>query len=206
MIEKYSPLVSRVSLDLSPESNCYDFSLFLKSVHSNELLDVIPSKNEILLCYKQERDMLSKEFLQNAYHLFTKGVLASKNPDTLNLKATIKSTEDLKLILNSNQLSLDDFINQLITASFKLDMFGFIPGFMYLDGLPKELHMPRKSSPAYNCPANSLAIGGQYLGVYKYPSPAGWFIIGQILNLPSLEKLHTLNRGTKIVFEFIYEA
>ena len=59
-------------------------------------------------------------------------------------------------------------------------MYGFMPGFVYLSGLPQQLHIPRKSTPDKRIPANSFAIGGNYAGIYSIASPGGWHILGTI--------------------------
>ena len=59
-------------------------------------------------------------------------------------------------------------------------MFGFLPGFVYLQMLPDELQVPRKESPTARTQPNAFAIGGPYAGVYSLPSPAGWNVIGQL--------------------------
>ena len=77
-------------------------------------------------------------------------------------------------------LSKPEFIEQLLSGQYTVAMFGFLPGFVYIDGLDAALHIPRKSVPAKSVEANSLAIGGRYLGIYSVPSPGGWHVIGKI--------------------------
>lgn len=77
--------------------------------------------------------------------------------------------------------SRESIIRQLLDQEFRVAMFGFLPGFLYLTGLPPELHIPRKTTPATRVGAGSLAIGGPYLGVYSVESPGGWHVIGETL-------------------------
>ena len=56
---------------------------------------------------------------------------------------------------------------------------GFVPGFPYLAGLPKKLETPRLSTPRRQVPAGSVGIGGSQTGVYPFPTPGGWHLIGQ---------------------------
>ena len=53
-----------------------------------------------------------------------------------------------------------------------------MPGFLYLGGLNKTLHTPRKSTPRLDIKKGAVAIGGNQTGVYPNPSPGGWNIIG----------------------------
>ncbi|WP_047245570.1 5-oxoprolinase subunit PxpB [Maribacter thermophilus] len=55
---------------------------------------------------------------------------------------------------------------------------GFLPGFMYLGGLPKELEVSRKSEPRLQVKKGSVGIAGKQTGIYPQDSPGGWNIIG----------------------------
>jgi KipI family sensor histidine kinase inhibitor len=56
---------------------------------------------------------------------------------------------------------------------------GFAPGFGYLTGLPQRYEVPRRDTPRSSVPAGSVALAGQYTGVYPSPSPGGWQLIGR---------------------------
>ena len=64
-------------------------------------------------------------------------------------------------------------------TTYTLAMMGFIPGFLYLEGLDKKIICPRKSEPRTKVPAGSVGIGGDQTGVYSLESPGGWQIIGR---------------------------
>ncbi len=56
---------------------------------------------------------------------------------------------------------------------------GFAPGFAYLvDGDPR-LHVPRRADPRTRVPAGSVALAGEFSGVYPRESPGGWQLIGR---------------------------
>ncbi|MFE5680554.1 allophanate hydrolase subunit 1 [Streptomyces erythrochromogenes] len=61
---------------------------------------------------------------------------------------------------------------------FRVAFCGFAPGFGYLTGLPEDLHVPRRDTPRTAVPAGSLALAGEYAGVYPRSSPGGWQLIG----------------------------
>ena len=68
---------------------------------------------------------------------------------------------------------------KLHTAKDYLVYFiGFLPGFLYMGGLDKMLHAPRKENPRLMVPKGSVAIGGSQTGVYPVDSAGGWQIIG----------------------------
>ncbi len=56
---------------------------------------------------------------------------------------------------------------------------GFVPGFAYLGGLPKEIEAPRLASPRQEVPRGSVGIAGAQTGVYPFETPGGWRLIGR---------------------------
>jgi len=107
-------------------------------------------------------------------------------------------------------LDKEEIITEILKGKYPLINYGFQPGFMYLDALKEELHVPRLENPRLGVPAGSLAIGGKYLGVYGSASPGGWNIIGQTFHiyhkensvddLPQIGQLIKLNRITEEKF------
>jgi KipI family sensor histidine kinase inhibitor len=55
---------------------------------------------------------------------------------------------------------------------------GFAPGFGYLIG-QADWRVPRRSSPRTKVPAGSVAVAGEFSGVYPRESPGGWQLLGR---------------------------
>jgi len=56
---------------------------------------------------------------------------------------------------------------------------GFAPGFAYLvDGDPR-LRVPRRAEPRPRVPTGSVALAGEFSGIYPRESPGGWQLIGR---------------------------
>ena len=104
--------------------------------------------------------------------------------------------------------SKQEVISKLVSSELSIAMFGFLPGFIYISGLAPSLHIPRKTVPAKYVEANSIALGGKYLGLYSLNSPGGWHVIGKlpipILQIPQIPPV-PLNPGDKIRLEAISE-
>jgi KipI family sensor histidine kinase inhibitor len=64
-------------------------------------------------------------------------------------------------------------------VEYTVAFIGFQPGFPYLIGLPRELELPRLATPRARVPAGSVAIAGEYTGIYPSPTPGGWHLIGR---------------------------
>lgn len=89
--------------------------------------------------------------------------------------------EDWNYIETYTSLNKAQYISKLLSLELSVAMLGFLPGFVYINGLTDILRVPRKSNPSVHIPKNSLAVGRQYLGIYSLPSPGGWHVIGEVL-------------------------
>lgn len=92
---------------------------------------------------------------------------------------------------------------------FRVAFCGFAPGFGYLTGLPERYRLPRRATPRTAVPAGSLALAGEYAGVYPRSSPGGWQLVGStdaVLWDPSREPAALLAPGTRVRFVTTDEA
>lgn len=80
---------------------------------------------------------------------------------------------------------------------------GFLPGFMYLGGLPEDMETPRKATPRLKVAKGAVGLAGKQTGIYPQESPGGWNIIGNcpipIFNVESKDPCF-VNVGDKIQF------
>jgi KipI family sensor histidine kinase inhibitor len=76
-------------------------------------------------------------------------------------------------------LSPSQLIDLHTGAEYTVRFCGFSPGFAYLDGLDPRLHVGRRASPRTAVPAGSVAIAGEFTGVYPRSSPGGWQLLGR---------------------------
>lgn len=76
-------------------------------------------------------------------------------------------------------LDRERYLARLETVRVRVSMYGFLPGFVYLSGLPRELRCSRKSTPSTRVEPGSVAVGGPWIGVYGLASPAGWQVLGR---------------------------
>jgi inhibitor of KinA len=87
--------------------------------------------------------------------------------------------KDLENLAKTKGLGIEELIALHSSTTYRIHFFGFLPGFMYLNGLPEILHSARKAVPERAVPAGSVAIGGSQTGIYPRQSPGGWHIIGR---------------------------
>ena len=91
-------------------------------------------------------------------------------------------------------------------TEFRVAFTGFAPGFGYLAGLPPERHVPRRASPRTRVPAGSVALAGEWSGVYPRESPGGWQLVGRtdaVLFDPDRTPPALLAPGTRVRFRSV---
>lgn len=86
--------------------------------------------------------------------------------------------EDLGDVAEASGMSPPDVARAVRETTFIVAFCGFAPGFAYLDGLPRALHLPRRDRPRSRVPAGAIAIASGYCAVYPTDSPGGWHLIG----------------------------
>lgn len=85
---------------------------------------------------------------------------------------------DLPEISEHLGVSIEDIIALHTGHEYTVYGIGFLPGFMYLGGLPESLEIPRKASPRLKVVKGSVGVAGKQTGIYPQESPGGWNIIG----------------------------
>lgn len=86
---------------------------------------------------------------------------------------------DWERVIKHTGLSKSEIIDQHQKPIYTVAMIGFLPGFIFLDGLDARLSTPRLEIPRTQIPAGSVGIGGSQTGWYSLESPGGWNLIGR---------------------------
>jgi len=84
--------------------------------------------------------------------------------------------EDVAKILKT---TADDIVARHVAGDYRVAMIGFTPGWSYLSGLDKFLHMPRRHDPRLLTPAGTVSIGGVQAGIQCLAGPSGWHLLGR---------------------------
>jgi 5-oxoprolinase (ATP-hydrolysing) subunit B len=86
---------------------------------------------------------------------------------------------DLEDVAKSLNTTPDDIVARHVAGHYRVAMIGFTPGWSYLSGLDKSLHMPRRENPRLLTPAGMVAVGGVQTGVQCLAGPSGWHLLGR---------------------------
>lgn len=152
----------------------------LEDSHSEVILDVNYAYNSLLISYVYTIDNVYDEYLN-----LKECILASEITSKSSFRKIIlpvcydeKFGLDLMELSKRLKLSIPEIIYLHSSTEYFVSFLGFLPGFPYLDNLPKELHCPRRDTPRQNIEKGAVGIGGTQTGIYPQESPGGWQIIG----------------------------
>jgi inhibitor of KinA len=87
--------------------------------------------------------------------------------------------EDLAQVAEMTGLSTERLVALHSSATYRVYMYGFAPGFCYLGGLPKELAISRRPKPRPPHPPNTILVGGGLTLVSTFSMPTGWYLFGR---------------------------
>ncbi|MGM1056605.1 MAG: 5-oxoprolinase subunit PxpB [Bacteroidota bacterium] len=144
-------------------------------------VEVINTYNSLLVYYMYDIENVYSEVLP------LKGLL-----DTPNIPKKVSSLLyyipvcydldfglDLEFLSNQKSCSVAEIINLHTLPVYTVYFIGFLPGFLYLGGLDKKLHISRKEQPRMKVEKGAVGIGENQTGIYPKSSPGGWQIIGK---------------------------
>jgi KipI family sensor histidine kinase inhibitor len=86
---------------------------------------------------------------------------------------------DLSDVAEQVGVPAEEIVKMHTAGEWTVAFTGFAPGFGYLIGGDARLSVPRRASPRTRIPAGSVALAGEYSGVYPNESPGGWQLIGR---------------------------
>jgi len=86
---------------------------------------------------------------------------------------------DLEDVAKNLNLTPDEVVARHSGGDYCVAMIGFTPGWSYLSGLDKSLHMPRRPNPRVFTPAGTISIGGVQAGIQCLAAPSGWHLLGR---------------------------
>ena len=86
---------------------------------------------------------------------------------------------DLEDVAKTLGTTPDEIVARHVEGDYRVAMIGFTPGWSYLSGLEKFLHLPRRQNPRLLTPAGTISIGGVQTGIQCLAGPSGWHLLGR---------------------------
>ena len=85
---------------------------------------------------------------------------------------------DLQVVAAAWGIDADAVVRRHVEATWTVAFTGFSPGFGYLRTRSDWPPVARRESPRTRVPAGSVALAGNYAGIYPRNSSGGWQLIG----------------------------
>ncbi len=143
-----------------------------RSAGELEAVDIVPGARTVLLNGVDQRvsDLLDR---------WTPKPAAAVSDLPLLEIVTKFTGDDLSDVADQWEISPTQAIDRLTGTEFTVAFCGFAPGFAYLRGMEIEWSVPRLANPRPRVPAGSVALAGEYAGIYPAASPGGWRLVGR---------------------------
>ncbi len=146
---------------------------FIESDTHASILDVVPAYQSIAIFYlKSKNEVLN--YLENINSIS----LVSEDTHLYNVEVDYEQGLDWGRVSDYTGFSKSEIIERHSSVEYTVAMIGFVPGFLFLEGLDPALSVSRLDIPRTKIPAGSIGIGGNQTGLYSIESPGGWNIIG----------------------------
>jgi KipI family sensor histidine kinase inhibitor len=188
------------------------FSSYLKShCLANELCELVPAYNSLTVILRNTTIDFTSFKKQLLEWYFNKSDAEKEQKYLWRLPVCYDENFgiDLLEVADKLQKTKEEIISLHTTTAYTVYGIGFLPGFMYLGGLPKELEIPRRDSPRKKVLKGSVGLAGKQTGIYPQESPGGWNIIGNcsvpIFNTKNQEPC-LVKVGDKVQFYKISKA
>lgn len=142
--------------------------------------EMVPAYNSLALINihkKIDFIALSSE-LQNLYKERKEGAKKPTHSWRLPVCYDAEFGIDLEEVSKYTGKSIKQIITLHTSSTYTVYGIGFLPGFMYLGGVPKDLETPRKSTPRLNVKKGAVGLARKQTGIYPQDCPGGWNIIG----------------------------
>ena len=140
------------------------------------VIDLVPAASTVLLVIDPTATSLST--VTAAVRTVTPRRGDQKEGELVEIPVTYDG-EDLGEVASLFGWDVDEVVRQHSGQEWKVAFCGFAPGFGYLTSDSWTQDVPRRSSPRTKVPPGSVALAGEFCGVYPRESPGGWQLIGR---------------------------
>ncbi|MPZ93994.1 MAG: 5-oxoprolinase subunit PxpB [Propionibacteriales bacterium] len=140
------------------------------------VVDLVPAARTLLVVVDPERSNLGA--VEAAVRSTTPRADARAVGDVVELPVVYDGA-DLEDVSAHLGCTVEEVVRRHTGDDWTVAFCGFAPGFGYLTSASGGWGIPRRDSPRTKVPAGSIALAGEFSGVYPRESPGGWQLIGR---------------------------
>ncbi len=144
------------------------------------VVDLVPAARTVLVTFDETmtRDRLEPQLRRALDRPRLPEDPLTGRDDTLEI-GVVYDGADLGEVAAQTGLTTAEVVRRHTAGRYIVAFCGFSPGFGYLVGADPALTVPRRASPRPRVPAGSVALAGEFTGVYPRSGPGGWQLIGR---------------------------
>jgi KipI family sensor histidine kinase inhibitor len=169
--------------------------------------ETVPTYRSLMIHFEPRR-LVAETLITELARLDATGKPTRTPPQRWHIPACYDSPhdEDIAEVAAFLGLPRAQIIDLHQNARYRVYMYGFAPGYIFLGGLPPELTIPRRAVPRSPAPPGSLLIAGGQALIASCAMPTGWYGIGRTpvkVFDPRRAKIFLAGVGDEICFERI---
>lgn len=162
--------------------NLFEVSKQLEKSKIKEIDDIVYSNSSIGIEYDSDKTNYKTISDKINNHLQSLKINSNKKKTkmwTIPICYDKEFALDIDKISKSTGLSNSSIKKIHLNQIYRVNMIGFIPGFVYMKNLNDQLKISRKKNPRLTVPEGSIGIADNMCGIYNIQSPGGWNILGR---------------------------
>ena len=159
------------------------------------ITEIVATESDLMICY-DARDMIKHHHIQSPF-LYMKALIDSIKLEIRHHRQQLQAKyiqkqqsvnipviyggefgPDLQHLLKHLKLKLEDFVKLHTQEKYFVSMMGYSPGFPYLSGMNKKLHVNHTSKKKKFIPCGSVIIEGKKCGIVTTDTYNDWLVIG----------------------------
>jgi KipI family sensor histidine kinase inhibitor len=140
------------------------------------VVDLVPAARTVLVTFD---DTSSHSRVAEAIAALEVRPRDDDRPDREVEVAVAYDGDDLDEVARLSGLAVEEVVRRHGAATYRVAFTGFAPGFAYLVGGDAALVVPRRDTPRTRVPRGSVALAGEFTGIYPQEGPGGWQLIGR---------------------------
>ncbi len=143
------------------------------------VVEVVPAARTVLVRYADSAILAAHRPSLVALLTTTSPVLPPPTSERTIRVPVVYDGPDLAFVGQLTGLSPDEVVAAHTGRPWRVAFGGFAPGFAYLSDGDPRLRVPRRAEPRPVVPTGSVALAGEFSGIYPRASPGGWQLLGR---------------------------